>query len=100
MYPPDVLPQITHQPDNQRNVVPGSPREFTLIANTNFGTLTYKWQWNGADLDRLPEGMSGETTSTLQIHSVKKSHEGTYTCTVRNAAGDITSEPAQLTVCK
>ena len=70
------------------------------VTATAGGDLTYKWQRNGADLDPLPEGVSGETTSTLKIDIVMKSHEGAYRCTVRNAAGEITSEPALLTVCK
>ena len=81
-------------------MVPGSPVKFTVAANTDFGTLTYKWQRDGVDLNPLPEGLSGETTDTLQIRNVKKSHEGTYTCIVNNAAGPTPSNPAQLTVCK
>ena len=70
------------------------------ITGTGGGELTYKWQQNGADLDPLPEGMSGETTSTLQINNVGKSHQGDYTCIVSNAAGPTPSNPAQLTVRK
>ena len=73
--------------------------KFTVIA-TGGGTLTYKWQRDDVDLTPLPEGMSGETTDTLQIDNVKKKHEGTYTCIVNNAAGPTPSNPAQLTVCK
>ena len=72
---------------------------FTVIA-AGTGKLTYKWQRNGADLDPLPEGMSGETTSTLEIDNVKKSHQGDYRCIVSNAAGPTPSNPAQLTVRK
>ena len=60
----------------------------------------YKWQQDGAEINPPPEGVSGETTSTLQIDSVKKSHEGTYTCIVSNLAGTTPSKPAQLTVSK
>ena len=75
MYLPDVRPQITQQPADELNVVPRSPVKFTLMANTDFGTLTYKWQWNGADLDPLLEGMSDETAATLELDSIKKSHQ-------------------------
>ena len=78
-------------------MVPGSTVKFTVIA-TGGGDLRYKWQRDGADLDPLPEGVSGETTDTLQIDNVRKKHEGTYTCIVSNAAGFIPSKPAQLTV--
>ena len=100
MYLPDVRPQITQQPADELNVVPRSPVKFTLIGNTDFGTLTYKWQWNDADLDPLPEGVSGETTRILQIDNVEKTHEGTYTCIVSNAIGPNSSKSAQLTVRK
>ena len=72
---------------------------FTVTA-TGGGYLTYKWQRNGADLDPLPEGVSGETTRTLMINNVEKSHQGNYTCILRNAAGPTPSNPAQLTVRK
>ena len=108
MYPPVVQPQITQQPADQLDVVVGSPVEFTLIATTDFGTLTYQWQRNSTDLDPPPEGVSGETTRTLQIDSVKKSHEGIYRCIVSNKVGatplkpvsTTTSNFAQLTVRK
>ena len=72
---------------------------FTVTA-TGGGYLTYKWQRNDADSDPLPEGMSGETTRTLKIDNVEKSHQGDYTCIVSNAAGPTPSNPAQLTVRK
>ena len=72
---------------------------FTVTA-TGGGELTYKWQRNGADLDPLPEGVLGETTCTLKIDNVQKSHQGGYTCIVSNAAGPTPSNSAQLTVRK
>ena len=98
LYPPVDPPQITHGPEPQKDIVPGSTVRFTVSA-TGGGDLTYKWQQNGADLDPLP-GVSGDTTSTLQINNVKKSHQGDYTCIVSNAAGPTTSERAQLTIRK
>ena len=71
-----------------------------IITTTGGGTLTYKWQRDGADLSPPPEGVSGETTDTLQIDNVQKKHEGTYTCIVSNAAGPTPSNPAQLSVRK
>ena len=102
--PPSILhavdpPQIKKHPASQKDIVPGSTVWFTIAA-TGGGDLTYEWQWNGADLDPLPEGVSGDTTSTLQIDNVKKSHQGDYTCIVSNAAGPTPSERAQLTVRK
>ena len=75
---------------------PGSTVEFTVTA-TGAGNLKYKWHWNDAS---LPEEVSGETTNTLKIEDVKTKHQGTYTCTVSNSGGNITSNSAQLTICK
>ena len=100
IYPTVVPPAITQYPSDQLNVVPGSTVEFTVAATTDFGTLTYKWQRNGVDLDPLPEGVSGETTDTLTIASIQERHKGMYTCIVGNAVGETTSKPAQLTIRK
>ena len=99
LYPLVDPPKITQHPTPQLDMVPDSAVKFTITA-TGGGNLTYKWQKNGADLDSLTDGVSGETTRTLQIDNVKKKHKGTYTCIVSNAAGSIPSNPAQLTVCK
>ena len=71
-----------------------------IVTATGGGDLTYKWQRDGADFDPLPEGVSGETTSTLLIDNVEKSHQGDYRCIVSNAAGSTPSKCAQLTVRK
>ena len=71
---------------------------FTATASGG-GDLTYKRQRDGADLDSLPERVSGETTGVLQIDNVKKSHQG-ETCIVSNAAGPTPSKCARLTVRK
>ena len=60
---------------------------FTITA-TGGGDLTCKWQQDGADLDPLPEGVSGETPGVLQIDNVS------------NAAGPTPSKRARLTVRK
>ena len=99
IHPAVDSPQIIQHPTTKLDMVVGSTVKFTVTA-TGGGTLMYKWQRDGADLNPLPEEVSGETTSTLQIDSVKKQHKGTYTCIVSNAAGTTRSKPAQLTVSK
>ena len=99
--PPVDPPQINKHPDEKLNVVPGSTVEFTVAATTGFGTLTYQWQWNSADLDPPPDGISGETTNTLTIASVRERHQGVYSCVVSNGPrSSTTSHSAQLTVRK
>ena len=93
-------PLINKHPDDKLNAVPGSTVKFTVIA-TGGGDLTYQWQWNGADLDPPPEGVSSETTNTLTIASVRETHQGVYSCVVSNASrSSTTSNPAQLAVRK
>ena len=100
LYPPVDPPQITQHPIPQLDMVAGSTVKFTFTT-TGGRDLTYNWQRNGADLNPLPEGMSGETTDTLQIDNVKRKYEGTCTCIVsNNTAGPTPSNPAQLTVRK
>lgn len=73
IYPPVDPPQITKHPTPLLDVIPGSTVKLTINA-TGGGDLTYKWQWDGTDLDPIP-GVSGETASTLQIENVKKSYD-------------------------
>ena len=94
-HPPVDPPQIKNHPMDQLSMPPGSTVEFTVTA-TGAGNLKYKWHWNDASLP----GVSGETTNTLKIEDVKKKHQGTYTCTVSNSGGNVTSNSAQLTICK
>ena len=54
---------------------------------------TYQWQKNGSDLP-------GVTSSSHFIQSVVNADEGSYACAVSNAAGEVSSESAQLTLCK
>ena len=99
ILPPVDPPQITQHPTNQMNVVRGSQVTFTVAANTDAEMLTYQWQWNGANLDPPPVGVSGATTNTLTIDGVQESNTGMYTCVVSNAPkSKITSTTAKLTL--
>ena len=67
--------------------------------------LTYHWEIKpkGFDAwDTVPSkgdnGMEGGDSATMVVSGVKKSHEGTYKCTVINKAGCAHSDPAILTV--
>ena len=102
LHPAVGPPQITQQPDNKLNVVPGEKVEFIVGATTDAGDLTYQWKLErgGVKIDPLPEGVSGATTDTLTIPNVQERHSGEYSCAVSNAAGDTTSQPTQLTLRK
>ncbi len=85
----NVQPSITRQPENQAVVLDGSAN-FQVGAN---GTepLSFQWQFQGQDI-------SGETKSTLSLKNVQESNAGDYTVIVRNASGEIRSNPAHLAV--
>ncbi|MFC2086421.1 endonuclease, partial [Bacteroidota bacterium] len=54
-------------------------------------SLSYQWKKNGVDI-----GDANETT--FSINSVTQSDTGSYSCSISNSLGSITSTPAYLTV--
>ena len=84
-----VKPSITTQPKSQ-TVTEGNSVTFSVVA-TGTATLKYQWKKNGT-------AISGATSSSYKISSVKASDEGSYTVTVSNSAGSVTSSAAALTV--
>ena len=85
-----ILPvAITTQPINL-TVAQGYPGSFTVAAS---GTvpLTYQWLKNGV-------AISGATSATHSIATVATTDAGSYTVTITNAAGSVTSSAATLTV--
>ena len=85
---------ITIHPTEELMVVPGTSATFTVSVEAVPGhEHTYQWQKNKIDIP-------GATSSTYTISSVVKADEGMYRCVATNAAGSVTSDPAQHTVCK
>lgn len=82
-------PQIVSQPNEQFTTVGGSATFSVTAAGAS--TLTYQWYFNGAPID-------GATTSTYSISSAQASNAGTYTVTVTDSDGSITSSPVNLSV--
>jgi len=60
-------------------------------------TLRFQWQRNGVDLAD-GAGVSGSRTSTLTIVGVQPGKAGSYSVTVTNPAGAVTSRPATVSV--
>lgn len=81
-------PAITAQPVAQTVALGG-----TVALNvTATGTaLAYQWKLNGA-------AISGATDSTYLLTRATTAHAGTYTVTITNPAGTVTSAAAALTV--
>ena len=84
-----ALPSISQDPKSQA-VREGERATMSVVASGS-EPLGYQWQFNGADL-------AGATTPVLVIESVAKSQGGSYQVRVRNAAGELTSAKATLTV--
>lgn len=90
-----VPPVIVEQPQSQK-VAAGREVTFRTGANTSkpftsLGPLTYQWFFNGTNL-------LGATASELTLSGVGTSHMGDYQVQIRNAAGSVTSQVANLTV--
>ena len=97
-------PRITDHSQEFKNVVPGTPVDFT-IGTTGTEPLSYEWQWKPAGEEGGSEewqlcDVEGPQTATLSISSVQKLNEGKYRCIIRNCAGSQTSNTATLTVGK
>ncbi len=86
---PPSSPSITSQPASQ-SVTAGSPASFTVTATG--GSLSYQWQRNGSDI-------LGATGSTYTIPATVTTDDGsTFTVSVANSAGTISSIAATLSV--
>jgi hypothetical protein len=81
-------PSITLQPAS-RSVNAGSSVTFSVSATG--GSLLYQWKKNGVDI-------SGATSSSFTIGATQNSNGGTFTVTVSNSAGSITSAVATLSI--
>ena len=88
--PPPTPPTITIQPVSQ-TVQVGDNAAFAVVAD---GTAPLQYQWH-KDGDPLGAGGTG---AILNLADVQLADAGTYTVTVSNVAGSLTSDPAVLTV--
>jgi hypothetical protein len=93
-------PAITVQPVSQ-TVATGDTVAFRVEA-TGTG-LTYSWNFSSPDVGvpaqlGLYGSISGATGPTLVINSTGPFNAGSFTCTVSDSAGSVTSAPATLSV--
>jgi uncharacterized delta-60 repeat protein len=86
---------IITQPASRTNVV-ATPATFTVSAS---GTpvLRYQWYRDGVALTDSPQ-IIGTTSATLTLKHAQFRDAGTYTVTVSNDAGSVTSDAAILRV--
>jgi uncharacterized repeat protein (TIGR03803 family) len=88
-------PQITSQPAGHTtyagaNVVLG-------VAVSGAPTLSYQWQLNATNIND-GGNVAGSATRVLALTNVTASNDGTYSVTITNALGSVTSTGATLTV--
>ncbi|MDA3897860.1 MAG: immunoglobulin domain-containing protein, partial [Desulfobacteraceae bacterium] len=82
-------PEITSHPSSQTND-PDTSATFSVTAS---GTPPFSYQWM-----KDKTVISNAVADSYTIDSVSEKDEGTFTCTITNAAGTQTSEPAILSV--
>ena len=76
------------------NIIPGNNAVFTVVASEL--RLTYTWMQNGSALPIDSRFVA--VNETLTIQNVSVSDVGDYSCLVSNAAGNVTSIAARLTL--
>ena len=81
--------QLTSQPRNQ-TVLAGSRVTLSVRATTRY-PLSYQWKQDDIN---LPDA----TNSTFAIANAQPIHRGTYTLTITNAVGELSTTGAVLTV--
>ncbi|HLX71487.1 MAG TPA: immunoglobulin domain-containing protein, partial [Verrucomicrobiae bacterium] len=90
-----VPPSFVTQPTSITNNA-GTTATFSVTAN---GTaLTYQWFKNGTNSLSDGGNVSGSATATLTLSNVLGGDAGTYSVTIANLAGPLTSSNAALTV--
>jgi hypothetical protein len=82
-------PGITTQPAGA-TVTVGGTATFTVVAS---GTAPLSYQWSKGGV-----AISGATSATYALTNVQAANAGSYTCTVTNSAGSVTTTAAVLTV--
>ena len=87
-----MKPSKIIQPASQTTDLMQTAKIVCLAAGYN---LKYQWTIGSGS---FPSKVSGINTNTLVIPDVRSSDDNTYTCTVSNDGGSVTSNPAKLTV--
>ena len=87
---PSVVPDVTVVASST-SICAGQNVTFTATPTNGGASPTYQWLKNGAP-------RANDTLSTLTLAGVKLSDSGKYSCSVKNACGQIESAAAKLTV--
>jgi hypothetical protein len=99
-----TAPTITTQPLNQQGPV-GTSVTFAVGVSTggpqiDFSATSLEWRFNGARLDNNAKYVYGgsSTAQTLTVSNLTAADVGSYTLTVINAGGIVTSSPATFAI--
>ncbi len=84
-----IAPQLTTQPQSVTAAVGGSV-QFSVAA-TGTPPPNYQWRLGGVPI-------SGATSSSLSLTNVQSANAGSYSVTVSNSAGSVTSAVANLSI--
>jgi pectate lyase len=85
---PATAPFVVAQPQNTTNTI-GQSATFTVVVGGT-GPLAYQWYYN----TNTP--VANATNSALTINNIQTTNAGTYSVTVTNIAGSVTSTNAIL----
>ena len=84
--------------DNPQNI---QPRKYIAINDVSVATAIFIQLLLYSDkVLKTSTHTTSANKAVLSISSVIKADEGMYHCVVSNASGPVTSDAAQLTVCK
>ena len=89
VYGPGMLPQIIRQPVQLESTNGGRAR-FVVVASSAT-PLSYQWLFNGVPI-------AGATNMVLLFTNLNVSHVGSYTVTVSNSIGAVTSVATTLNI--
>lgn len=92
---PGFEPGLLLEPVDRASAIGGAVR--FQVAAAGDEPLSYQWQKDGQPL-AASKRIAGETTSLLTIQSVQVADQGEYSVTVSNAAGEVTSRSARLSI--
>ena len=85
-------PTFLTQPSSQRVDL---TQTSMLKCSATGHSVKYEWTIGSGS---FPSKVTGINTNTLVIPDVRSSDDNTYTCTISNDGGSVTSNPAKLTV--
>ena len=100
----DQPPEITTQPKDQKDSLPGDNAIFCIKASGT-APMQYSWQQKPAVGDRWEkltddDNFEGVNSAKLTVLHIQKAHEGQYRCVIRNKLGRERSQAVTLTIGK